>query len=330
MLRITFKAVGQGDSILLEWQDEEGQNHIGVIDCNLVNSGRNPVLEHIKRQNYSKIDFLILSHPHSDHFSGFSSLLDYCEKEAIKVEVFFHSCHLVPDYLKAACTSITSQREAGMLFQKIMRLFKEGKLDKRILDQSGYPFLELPNRLKIKCLSPSERERDDYVSTKKYFYNEEEKDNNPKANFLSSLLKIYQEGEEWYILLTADSEASTFQRLDKKNGDEFTGELLLAQCPHHGAKLNCKRPFWMKKRKSKACFAVFSVGENSYGHPDQWTKDTFIDNDYSLRYTSDLSKLNRSKTADNNRMQLSPFSVPILPEKDLLFELDNGAIREVV
>ena len=32
-MKITFKDVGQGDSILLEWIDDEGVNKLGIIDC---------------------------------------------------------------------------------------------------------------------------------------------------------------------------------------------------------------------------------------------------------------------------------------------------------
>jgi len=331
MLRITFKAVGQGDSILIEWADNQGFMHIGIIDCNLVNGGRSPVLEYIKQSGYRKIEFLVLSHPHSDHFSGFFSLLEYCESEAIQLGVFYHSCHAVPDYLKAASQSITSSREAFNLFHKILQLYKEEKMDKKILDQTEYPILELSNMLKIKCLSPSERERDSYISNKKYYYNEEADGNNPKANLLSSILKIYCEEEDWYVLLTADADASTFLRLDKKHKSEFEGELILAQCPHHGSRLNCKRVFWKNKKKATKCYVAFSVGENKYGHPNQWTKDTFIENGFLLRFTTDMSKLNRSETSETASRLLSSFSQPVSFESDLAFEIQRGgAVREIM
>lgn len=67
-MRITFKDVGQGDSIILEW-DKDGKKKIGIIDCNKY-FGANPVLSYIKNpeNKVEEIEFLILSHPHHDHF----------------------------------------------------------------------------------------------------------------------------------------------------------------------------------------------------------------------------------------------------------------------
>ena len=75
MLTITFKNVGHGDTIILEWENDEGQNEIGIIDCHLRNGKSNLAVEHIKNQGYRSINFMILTHPHTAHFSGFPSLL---------------------------------------------------------------------------------------------------------------------------------------------------------------------------------------------------------------------------------------------------------------
>ncbi len=75
MVEIVFKNVGQGDSIILEWESsEEGTKKIAIIDCNL-NKNENPVLQHLIELNLHEIEFVILSHPHEDHFSGFHELL---------------------------------------------------------------------------------------------------------------------------------------------------------------------------------------------------------------------------------------------------------------
>ena len=81
MINVNFKNVGQGDSIIIEWK-RDSLSKIGIIDCNLMGN-KNPTLEHIISSNYSEIDFIILSHPHYDHFSGLVQILEYCELNKI-------------------------------------------------------------------------------------------------------------------------------------------------------------------------------------------------------------------------------------------------------
>jgi competence protein ComEC len=73
VVSVTFKNVGQGDSIIIDWGSKKDRKY-AIVDCNLF-EGRNPILEHIKDNNVHSIEFAILTHPHSDHFSGFLELL---------------------------------------------------------------------------------------------------------------------------------------------------------------------------------------------------------------------------------------------------------------
>ena len=87
---VNFKNVGQGDSIIIEWDDK-----IGIIDCNIYKDS-NPVLEYISQKDIEEIEFIILSHFHFDHFSGFPKLFDYCRDNKIKIKYFFHT---IADYV---------------------------------------------------------------------------------------------------------------------------------------------------------------------------------------------------------------------------------------
>ena len=88
-MKITFKNVGQGDSIILEWNGAEGR-HIGIVDCHRY-EGTNPVVQHLIDNELESIKFLILSHPHYDHYSGLLELLDFCEQQNIVIERFAHT-----------------------------------------------------------------------------------------------------------------------------------------------------------------------------------------------------------------------------------------------
>jgi competence protein ComEC len=139
MLRIRFLNVGQGDSIILEWQDITDLSwKIGIIDCNLYLNA-NPTLSYLIQNNYKEIEFILLSHPHSDHFSGMKALLLHCEKNQISIKYFFHTSEQVPAYLKAACKSVTEQNELFELYKTVFRLYKSNLLEKQTLKQLFTP-----------------------------------------------------------------------------------------------------------------------------------------------------------------------------------------------
>ena len=328
-MRITFKNVGQGDSIILEWQKESGENGIGIIDCNLHNN-TNPILLHVQKAAYTRIDFIVLSHPHYDHFSGMLELVEYCETHQVAIGYFYHTCRQHPEYIRAACKSVTISKELVQLFQRIQVLFKKGRIGKQSLDQFTPPIL-LQKGVTLKCLSPSEREYDDFISSENYKYSEEYQANVPKANRLSTLLKI--QGLDWYALLTSDTEISSFKRLVNQHKEEFDGTLLLAQSPHHGAWSNHWDEFWKQRKKIDGAFAIISVGKNQYQHPSQKTVDSFIKHQYRLRYTGAIGPLRKgehSREVQKNTIALDTFSSVVSDHgKDVVLEVDGSSILEI-
>src|SRR5690606_22898577 len=117
MLKLTFKNVDQGDSIILEWT-KGSVYKVGVIDCKKA-FRTNPVLDYIKSQNLKKIDFLLLSHPHLDHLSGFNELLRYCIDQKIQISYFFHTSNNTISFWKAAVTSGEAKNTVTTLFKTI-------------------------------------------------------------------------------------------------------------------------------------------------------------------------------------------------------------------
>ena len=81
--------VGQGDSIIIEWINNN-QKHFGIIDCNLFQNS-NPILNHLEQYSIKEIDFIILSHFHYDHFSGMADIFEYCIENNIIVKSFYHT-----------------------------------------------------------------------------------------------------------------------------------------------------------------------------------------------------------------------------------------------
>lgn len=72
-IQVHYIDVGQGDCILIE---AEGENML--IDCG-ESSKSDEVLAYLQSQNISHLDYLVGTHPHSDHMGGMSTVVDNLE-----------------------------------------------------------------------------------------------------------------------------------------------------------------------------------------------------------------------------------------------------------
>ena len=182
--KITFKNVGQGDSIIIEWH-EHGQEKIGIIDANLYKG--NPVLDHLIYKNYKCIDFIIISHPHFDHFSGIPQILEYVKDKGIQLKKILHTSQLSPDFLRACSKSVISKRALAKIFKFITQYdlqlgFKHGFIEVGAADQ----FWVFEN-WRLDFMAPIARDYVSFASSNTYNITEEENGENPNANILSTI-----------------------------------------------------------------------------------------------------------------------------------------------
>lgn len=293
-MKIIFKNVDQGDSIIIEWNSKQNSN-IGIIDCNLQANGKNPTLEYIRSNGFKKIEFIILSHPHSDHFSGLLELFEFCDRKKIQVNYFLHTAGTTPELLQLAVTGISEKR----LLSKIFRLADIMTVRKQILNSGFVSNLtrefQLSDGCFLKFLSPSQREYNNY-NKRKYRNFEEVKKNRSDANLLSTLIKIYT--EDWYLILSSDTTAEIFAKQIRYNHHEFKTPLVLGQLPHHGSESNFEKSFWGQVKKQSQTPAVLSVGENDYGHPSAYVVNTIRDYGFRLYSTNQVGSLNQSKSLE--------------------------------
>lgn len=238
----------------MEWNFEQ-KNKVGIIDCN-IHQGQNPVLEFIDSQNYQEIEFIFLSHPHFDHFSGFRELLEFCESKGIIVHKFLHTSFQSPAYLKSTVKSTIATFELAKLFKKIQEL----RYSKDIIRYQTYVSndirpIELTDDIFVEVLAPSTKEFDKFIS-KSFTDAEENIHSYPHGNWLSTVLKIYT--KDWYVLLTSDVELSVLKDLGYNQKEKFQSNLILSQSPHHGSKKNHSNAFW-KNRKRKEAKVFFQL-----------------------------------------------------------------------
>ena len=102
----------------------------------------------------------------------------------------------MPDFLKVACKSITSGKDIANLFRKLKDDDKKNKYDLQYISAFSSS-IKLGNTFEITCLSPSSREENDYPkSNNENYYDTDNDANNPKANLLSTVLKITDKNSE--------------------------------------------------------------------------------------------------------------------------------------
>lgn len=75
MLSIHVCNVGHGDSIVVEFDDGANKS-FGVVDCNSKSGTESKALSLLKRLGAESLSFVVLTHPHKDHYSGLAEIMD--------------------------------------------------------------------------------------------------------------------------------------------------------------------------------------------------------------------------------------------------------------
>lgn len=254
MISVKFKDVGQGDSIWLKW-DNNKEHHFGIVDCHL-SEGKNPILNEVIEHDVKFVDFIILSHLHFDHYSGFASLIRYCIENKILIGKFLHTfsgelLHLIDSDLMSQeeirnTESFYNNLEEA-IHKKIIQNIDSVSHASRPINLFGSAYLSF--------LAPT---GNDEIKLARHsaLYKRLKKSYPPNFNMMSTIIKI--SNSEKSILLTSDAERKKFAVLTKILANE---EFLLIQVPHHGSKKNLHEPFWQSITKRENCPSVYSVGE---------------------------------------------------------------------
>jgi len=329
-MKITFKNVGQGDTIILEWLDNETPK-IGIIDCRRV-AGVNPVIEHLKQVEWqSDIEFIILSHPHYDHFSGMSDLLDYCDEKSINITVFAHSFMRDQRYLDWYNFSEEGTNELRKLIEKVIRFEVKGRVKEIDLISSvrwSFPF----GAYQLKSLSPTDDEIRAYTKKTSQVIPNDYRKASQAANLLSTMFML--EFDDGYALFTSDVETTAIDRILRKHMTSLENKkLALAQIPHHGSQRNHQIVFWENLQYKTNTPAVVSAGKHeTYNHPKIQVIRDFDDSNYKIYATNDINGmadfLNENprylsdKLNMHNKAEIEYYSGT---SRDIKFEIKYGA-----
>jgi len=327
-MKITFKDVGQGDSIILEWQSK-GVNKIGIIDCNLRGKKDNPVVNYLQKVNSKEIAFLIISHPHSDHYSGMLDLLDHAEQNNIIIHRIASTFMLgdLKEYFKYF--EITPQ-DTDLLVsirKKWVAMMRDGLIirEDTLLDGKQ---MQIDDDLIISSISPSMQDVRDYQRIVKLDAKVNIKEASRAANLLSTMLRInYQ---NYNYLLTSDTEKASFLRAYNNEPHHFDGvNFHVCQMPHHGSIRNHASEFWANITNFKIQNAIASAG-NGYGHPSLNVLKAFYNSGYEVYCTNIVNGMKDfAKILFEKQKALNSFSTPApeyMKSNDRSFIIKEGKV----
>lgn len=314
-MRVIFKNVGLGDSIILEWISNNEKKY-GIIDCHKTGD-KNPTLEFIQAINPDKIEFVILTHFHFDHYSGFPELFDFILQKRISIKNFYHTLSGTITQIAQTETNGYNSNNKRNIAHSFLTKFdmcrKQGIIEETLrLDNKRNP-IQLYDNVSIKIYAPLDSDHMK-VETEIGRYLGKHTKKSPDVNKLSTILKIENGGE--YILLTSDATKSAMNRIERV----VKGKMILSQVPHHGSKLNHSLKFWSNKKVNLDQIAVISVGYDLKNKlPNKETVHDLRELGYKVHSTNQVFGLSNVFGKPNNLNQVD------LPEVDLgsLLELDE-------
>lgn len=271
--------------MILEWHNGD-VNKVGIFDCNL--KGRqNPVLNYIREKQFTEIEFIVLSHPHKDHYSGLDQLFDYVLDNGIVVKKFAHSLNNIgTEYWTWFELHFDDLQALSRIIAKANNLYENRQLtDFEYLNHNWQ--LTFDNSIVLECLSPSHDEIHAYQQIVRFDPGKNKRENSRAANLLSTVFKL-QVGHQ-NILLTSDAEPMTFERLELKHSHALQGcEFSICQLPHHGSKRNYYPSFWNTLQNNGSIrHVIVSAGQHHhYHHPDFEVLKRFHDDGFLIHSTN--------------------------------------------
>lgn len=69
--------VGHGDSIIVEFVDQDHQSHYGLVDSNKRGQETPPALRFFQQRGVTHLAFLVLTHEHADHYRGMNAIMSH-------------------------------------------------------------------------------------------------------------------------------------------------------------------------------------------------------------------------------------------------------------
>lgn len=245
---------GWGESIILELPD----GRWGVIDCytqDLADPASNQTLQFLRRRQVTELEFVALTHPHTDHFRGLSQIF-----EAMTVRQFWRYGAFSPRDLAALQVGAVVQQAAsagdaddllhlleitaGLRTRK--RLKFKHLVDEKTLSQGVVPDGDGGGvEISIRCIAPSSNDVERYqkMLSRCFDTNRHLKETYPSLphNMISAALVV--EFGETRLVLGGDVENAGWRTiLEDQGSDRLRSDAI--KVSHHGSRNGYCEGLW--------------------------------------------------------------------------------------
>jgi competence protein ComEC len=241
ILHVTYLNVGQGDGALIV--TPSGKTI--MIDGGETDQYQKALLPYFKEHKINRIDYMILSHPHSDHLGGLVGIL---KNKSIQVG------HIYED-----------APAKSLLYKTFKKLIAERNIPCSHLWRGDK--MDFGDGLKAEVLHPPKGGFINHSSVSSAASDSPDGED-PNLNNQSIVLRFIYKNEKF--LFTGDMEEAVDADLLKHKIDVQANVYKVA---HHGSRTSSTLPL-LKKIKPELC--VISCGlNNKFGHPHKETLDKF-------------------------------------------------------
>jgi len=236
--QVHFIDVGQGDAIAIKFSNGKSM----LIDSG-TESYRHKLTNYLDNMivENDTIDYVVLTHPDSDHSSNMSYIID-----KYKIEKFYRPP--VYETFENKKPSISSN-----LYKELILKLNDKGINTTINNSSNV--LDIGNA-KITWLCPTNYMIDNYTDT----------------NNISPVIIV--EENDTKLMLTGDIDSDIEESLINLYGENLDIDIL--KLAHHGSKYSTSDDFLEYTTPKKI---VVSVGENTYGHPANDTIERILEYD---------------------------------------------------
>jgi len=242
---------GFGESILLQFEDDK----YGIIDSFIDRKSGNPVvLDYLSSNNIdvAKIEFVVLTHYHQDHFTGVATILEKCKNakfytfDSFAIESF--------QALVALNLGLNSKHNYFSEYDKIVKLIKSSNRKIHILSDRSKPIIN-SSSVKIYALSPNDKTVIFLDNLYRKRFKEQSEGIVAKIqigkdfNFQSVVIVV--EINDNNILFGSDLEYSKSNKsigwsAIYKNKKIAKKEFVIFKLPHHGSENGCNIKDWQR------------------------------------------------------------------------------------
>lgn len=227
-LIVAMVNVGHGDSIVVTSKDNLGQDHSALIDTGSAKYSQE-VINILDENNIKKLDFIMISHMHSDHMGGLFDILKKVEVKEI----------IVPNYFKVKDSLLRYSKLRNFIKSKKINVVNVKPNQKIVIGKSIfkvlYPIVERKSKL------PKDVNDSSIIGTLKY--------------------------KKFKMMFTGDATSRIEQKLlNNYKTDELKCDIL--KLGHHGSKTSSSLNFLKAVAPKYALISSGKDKNVIYPHPE--------------------------------------------------------------